>query len=74
MKSFMAGAAAKAALCVALAGMLMVYPNFLAYFLAAVLIGYAVVNARLVWQQLNRVGSGIARVFTEVSGYDDSSA
>jgi uncharacterized membrane protein YdfJ with MMPL/SSD domain len=73
MNAFMADAAARAAVCVALAGLLMVYPSFLAYFLAAVLVGYAVVNARLVWRQLNRLGSGIARVFAEVSSHDNSS-
>jgi hypothetical protein len=71
MKDFMAGAAAKAALCIAFAGLLMVYPNFLAFFLAAILVSYAVINVRVVLREMNKVGTSLARVFSEVSRYDD---
>ena len=74
MTAFMESAAAKAALAIAIAGLLMVWPNFLAWFIASILLSYAVVNVRRAWRQMNGVATRLARVFTEVSSHDDPRA
>jgi hypothetical protein len=71
MKEFMVSASAKAALCVAIAGLLLVWPNSLAWFLASILISYAVVLVRRALRQANGAATRLARVFAEVANHDD---
>lgn len=72
--NFMVSASAKAALCVAIAGLLLVWPNALAWFLASVLLSYSVVLVRRALRPVSGVTTVLARVFAEVSNHDDPRA